>query len=782
MGIFLKIPRRPMLCLLLAFLVSFPFLLYHREHALQHTINAFTDGEEFDIYGTLYKKEIKNGSVYLYFKNLYYSNGSIFGRMIAIYDSDCIPLYSKVHIKCTVYKFSVAENEGGFDENKFYYPSGIVLRGKNTKLLAYEMSKVSPFLEGLYCFKKQMMSCFDSFFSGEESGLMRAMCLGDKTLLDEDAKSLFRDAGLSHILAVSGLHISIVGMGLFKLLKKTGIGFGLSGVLSSVAVIIYGFVVGYSNSALRAVIMFLILMTGTVLGEAYDLFSSWMAAFILLLVWEPVLIYGSGFVFSFGAVFGVFAVANPLVREYENLCEKRFEKTKRFRKGMGYRKSFKEEVISSMIFSFGIQLFTLPIIAFYSYVIPIYVVGLNLLLIPLLGFLIGFGLMGALLHVTLGWIGWKSVIGSVMFMACHGILYLYEWASDISLNLPVARITVGKPSVIKMALYYGLLFVFLYHKKLFPFVRKQKRIRSAVIGAEKGYVFRLFVLFVGMIFMLSFHGKDHMGIYMLSVGQGDGICIVSEEGQVYMVDGGSTSKSNIGKYILQPFLSYHGISKVDCWMISHLDEDHISGLLEMLDDGFPIKCVVLTKGVSDSKEETAKSHYESICTLCEKNHTKIYYVSSGDSFGTKSLTFHCLWPYQNSDNAVTSGTNESSMVLKCSYGSFDFLLTGDIGSEQEEVLLQNAGKEYLSDIEVLKGAHHGSKYSNSEKWLQTLSPKLCIFSAGKNNSYGHPSGETIDRLESQNVFHKCTIECGEIMIFPDKSGAFNYTYFLENNP
>ena len=733
MGVFQKMPYRPMYLVLLLFMFVFPILYCHREQTLRMASDAFVDGDEITVCGTLYKKEIKNDSVYLYVKNLSVSNQSIPGRMILISDTDEIPYHSNLKTTVRVKAFSVAENDGSFDEKKYYFSQGIIMRGEICGEVMYQPSIRSGFFEILNHVKNSMSRCFEAFFPGEESGLMKAMCLGDKTELDVEAKSLFQDAGLSHILAVSGLHISIVGMGLFRALKRWKIGFYPAAVISVVAVVLYGFVVGYSLSALRAVLMFLIYMGSIFLGGAYDLCSSWILAFVIVLMMEPVSILNSAFVFSFGAVFGIFAVARPLAGGFEK------------------KKSFQAKITTALLFSIGIQLFTLPIVAYFSYTIPVYVIGLNIVLIPLLSFVIGCGLIGGILETL-------HLFGKPLLYVCHLILYLYEWASDASLQLPVARITVGRPSVIRIMIYYLLLLLFL------RWFEKKENLRHVIKTAA--------VIFVLFILLLGWHPNPRMSVSMLSVGQGDGICVTSKEGFVYMIDGGSSSKKNMGKFILKPFLSYHGISKVDYWLVSHLDSDHISGLMELLEDGYRIDHVVFTESVKRSEEDTAKEHYQTILDLCEKNGTEILYVDTGDTFGTKSLNFLCLSPDENE----YSGTNENSMVLKMSYGEFDMLFTGDIGSEQEKDIL-NESTDVLTDVEVLKSAHHGSKNSNCDEWLTKISPTLTLFSAGKNNRYGHPSKETIERMEENDLSYICTIDSGQITIKPKENGRFSiYTY------
>ena len=258
---------------------------------------------------------------------------------------------------------------------------------------------------------------------------------------------------------------------------------------------------------------------------------------------------------------------------------------------------------------------------------------------------------------------------------------------------------------------------------------------------------------------------------MLSVGQGDGIFIRSRENVIFMIDGGSSSKNQIGKYILTPFLHYQGVKRIDYWMLSHMDSDHISGCMELLQEGFPVSCLIFPETVLVEEDETAKEHYETLLNLCEKNHTTVRYAKRGDTFGTKTLGFTVLAPDNHSG---FSGTNENSMVIKMSYEEFDVVFTGDIGSEQEEWLLsQFREDDTFKDIEILKSAHHGSKNSNSSKWLSELHPDLCLISAGKNNSYGHPSRETLERMNELDLEYLCTIDCGQISVKFEK-GQIKY--------
>lgn len=810
MAVLKKLPYRPMVIVLMVFGLVFPFLFRYKYQQANRAMDYFDDGVEIELQGTLYKKEKSSQGCRLYLTNLSVSNTSFPGRAILLYESNEIPLNSKLHIKGYVSSFSVAENEGSFDEKKYMLSQGIFLKVTVKQVLNCKRMWSSVFFDYLYFLRQNVEEVYQHLLPGEESGLLSAMTLGDKTVLDKDVKLLFSKAGIAHLLAVSGLHISIVGMGVFRLLRRK-FGFAVSGGISAFVVVCYGFFTGMSVSTLRALLMFFVLMLGQIIGKKYDMLSAWCLAFIIILIWEPLSMLNSGFLFSFGAVLGVVLVANPMVEKYECLCKARFEKTLRYRQGKNYRKSWKEKTVSTVLFALGIQLFTLPVVAATSYRIPSYVIFLNFIFIPLLGVVIGCGLVGGLLGSFLCGLpesmlsGLNSFYGGILgenlpfdivikmiLFPCHLILYIYEWLSNYCLKFPGALVVTGHISVWKFILYYGLLLFFIWKTVAQRFWKKPvPRLRNEVyqklwegvyqifaknmgtsgkMSPIKRYLLQLLILYLGMILFTGIHPGKNFEVDMLSVGQGDDICIFSKEGEVFMLDGGSSTKTDVGQYVLEPFLLYHGVDKVDYWMLSHMDMDHISGCLELLEDGFPVKYLVLPETVKTEEDEVAKLHYERLLSLCRKNHTEVRYVSKGDSVQSPSLSFYVLAPKIPSS---FSGTNENSMVVKLSYGDFDVVFTGDIGSEQEEWLLEEFGNNrMLQEIEVLKSAHHGSKNSNCDTWLSVLSPQLCIISAGKNNMYGHPSPETIDRLDAEEIPHMCTIDCGQIRILPKEDGKF----------
>jgi competence protein ComEC len=237
----------------------------------------------------------------------------------------------------------------------------------------------------------------------------------------------------------------------------------------------------------------------------------------------------------------------------------------------------------------------------------------------------------------------------------------------------------------------------------------------------------------------------------------------TEEGKVYLFDGGSSSKDTLADDVLIPFLKSKGVKTVDYAVVSHSDSDHISGILQLLKDKtFAIKTLVLPNITGWE----ADKNYCELVTLAKENGVYIMYTNTGDDIGTENVSVKCVHP---AAGYKYTSANEYSAVYLIEYGNFRMLMTGDADEKAEEAMKT---ANVLSDIDVLKVAHHGSKSSTSESFLKLTSPECAVISCGINNSYGHPSKETLNRLEKAGAYVYTTAQLGEIVL---KSDGGSYT-------
>ena len=757
-------------------------------HALEQT-------ERISFEGRLYQKEVKNDKTIYYLKNVWTRSGKL-GKIVCYPNEDRYPVGSRLGGSGRILEMHEAANEGGFDERSYYRALGFTVKVAEEQLVLLKKPAV-PVGEWLYDLRVAIRQFYEDALYGEEAGLLAMMTIGDRGTVDDEAKELFSEAGLSHIFAISGLHISLVGLGLFGFLRKRRCSYATASAVSAVMVILYAQMVGASVSTIRAVGMFFILLLAKTEGEAYDRLTALAVMAVVILIGNPLAVGQASFVFSFGAVTGLTVIVTPVADLYKRYCVMRWEQAHKRGQGSRWHIRPRERLCSALLWGATMQMVTIPLAAYYFYSVPLYVIFLNLLLLPFLGLLLGLGLSAGLLGCV------APVIGQWLLLPCHFLLYFYEWMAHLSLQLPCAQWIVGKPSYFQMIIYYiGIYFLYYRAKKWMEKVEEAHeqamRLVSGRTAHQKpvpGGWHRVAVTVAGcglLLLLLQAHPDRSFEVVMLSVGQGDGIFIDSGMGERYFIDGGSTSETELAKYTLLPFLKSRGIRQIDAWFLTHMDLDHISGFMEAVQDGYRVGSLFL----AESLERTQK--YEEIVELCRQRHIVIRYIKTGDRLvcsgglvHKRRLTWECLAPDVPS---AFSGANENSLVLHLAYSdegkrkdgrTFDGIFTGDIGEEQERAIIANSPEQWAEKscmdgkVELLKSAHHGSNGSNCTEWLGE--PEFTIISAGKRNRYGHPGKEAIARMDALGLPHVCTIDAGQIRV-RWKDGMLVVEQYADNAP
>ena len=715
--------------------------------------------EEQVFYGKAEKAEEKNNTYAYYLEDVYFLSDKKRvspGGLIFYLDEKISFIPGSLYkLSGTPEEMTKIENEGGFSEEEYLKGKdiGIKLYKPEVTLISRPLFSLRFFLNNL---RERMKYFFEENLPGEEGSIISAMALGDKGGLSNEVKDLFSASGIAHLLAVSGLHISIVGMLLYKLLRRLRIGFFPAFLISIPFAFFYALMCGMSVSAKRALIMFFLSLLSESFGRESDMLTNEGIAAVILIMKNPFCLFDSAFVFSFSAVFIVAAAARPVSNSIDAFIRERH------RDKRGYTPSLWEKLFLSFGFSFMVCLGTAPVVAFYYYEIPLYQVLLNLILIPLMTVLLSLALISGLLYIKL------------LLFPLHLLLYFYEWLSALTLKLPFSSLTFGRPGEIQMLIYYIIYFLGAYSAwKLFERL-KSREDTVFPLKAQRKDVIRFLpkAIVILLLLPLILYGIKGGGFEfdMLSVGQGDGLYLRADQKTHIMIDGGSSSKKDIARNVILPFLRSRGvIGGIDYWFVSHLDTDHVSGLIEALKSGYPVGMVILPEKVVANENE------KSLSEAAGKNGTVIKYMKKGERLvlagGRTVIT--CL--FAGTDEYLKEGdANANSLVLLAQRKDLNvsILLTGDIGKEQEEMILsdetaRNMLYEAAEGTLILKAAHHGSNYSNSDVLLSVLSGKedIALISAGKKNRYGHPGKETLERLDSRSIEHFCTIESGQIRIF-----------------
>ncbi len=621
--------------------------------------------------------------------------------------------------------FTRATNPGEFDPAEYYAIEGICGKVESAKLLAAGKDHW-PVREALFTLRQKLLKNLYEVFPQKEASLFAKMLLGDGSGLDKEVRKLYQDNGIVHILSISGLHISLIGMGIYKLLRKGGLPMRIAAAFGAVFIVLYGIMTGFGVSAARAIGMYLIHMLGDVCGKSYDMLTAMGVLAILLLADNPLLIYHSGYLLSFGSVCGVGLLA-PLLSCGGN--------RKRNRPGERRIVSILRKRLASLSAglagSLSVTLFTLPIQLFFFYQVPVYSVLINLFVIPFMSLVMAVG-AGAMCMPFF----------KILSPAAVAIFAWFEWLCNVFQKLPGHTLLTGRPQMWKILLYYGvLLFI----------IRKAGRWKTPL---KKGIT--VFLLSAALILVCT-GPADRFWVAFLDVGQGDCVVVHTKKDGTYLFDGGSSSKKEVGEDVIVPFLQYYGIGSLEGIFLSHSDKDHVNGALWMLQ-----KEAVNVKGLYlPDISQIQKEEFKEI--LDDAGNIPIHYLSKGDVCEGRELCITCLHP----PAGMEGESNASSLCFLLSHEDLDILLTGDVEGKGEKMLTEELRQRQVYEVEVLKAAHHGSGYSTGQEFLNRLQVQLAVISCGRNNSYGHPHAELLTRLKQAHILYETTADRGCIFVGED---------------
>ena len=690
--------------------------------------------------------------------------------------------------------FERARNPGNFDQRSYYQKQGIhvLVWAESLSVRSEQTDRIREFLSGLRARWKGMLTeCLGEYYGNT----MSAILLGEKSGLDAEMKKMYQKNGIGHLLAISGLHMSFIGMGVYGALRRIGLGFVPAGLLGGGVLVLYTLMIGAGVSSLRALIMFLVRIGADMTGRDYDLPTSLSLAAAVICAWQPLYITDAGFQLSFGAILGIWLL-NPVFTEMFR-CGQMFRCGREDRGGkVSSVFCALKKLLESVSSSLAVNLFLSGPLLYFYFEVPPYSVILNILVIPVMPLAMGAGLGGLAAGMIL------PSAGGAVLQVCRAVLWLYDMACGAAGKLPGSRIVTGKPGLAWLAVYYAVTAsvcaVFFRMAEA-----RRKKEREDTNGGERvirpeqrqgggskrngraqpvpGYItltMRLsgaaLLAFAAVMVLLcrgSYTWRSGTKITVLDVGQGDGIHIRGPEGENLFIDGGSSDVSSVGTYRIEPYLLSCAVEELDYVFLTHGDEDHINGMTELLEGqelGVRIRNLVLPP------EEYLDEKLAGISRAAARNGTRVVTIQAGQSLrnGDTDLEITCLGPECGTDMGPGNG---ASLVLGARYGAFGMLLTGDVELEGERSLV-NSGR--LGRYPVLKAAHHGSKNSGTEEFLQIVKPAAAVISAGKDNRYGHPHEETLERLTDAGCMICSTQECGAVTLRSDGS-SLQIESFLE---
>lgn len=595
---------------------------------------------------------------------------------------------------------SEATNPGQFDMKSYYRIQKVGMILLDAKISVTD-KREHWLLQKLADVKGAFSHSLTQVLGERQGSVMSAMLLGEKGGLDPELKSLFQAGGIAHILAISGLHISMIGMGIYQVIRKLTGRFLVPGITSGGLLILYGILTGMPVSAKRAILMFLVYLGAQILGRTYDLLSAMSLSCIWILLEEPAYLYQAAFQLSFLAILGIGVLLPALSSLWPE----------------------KNRVTEALSAGLSIQIATLPCTLYWFSEFAVAGFLLNLAVIPMAGIAMAFGGTAGILYP------FCPIFGTVIAAPCHYILSLYE-SLCLQAEKQFGNMGVwGHPDGWKIIAYYLIILLSLFAVNCC--VRKER------FGIGRGIWTAAAAC---SMFLLWIRIPRGLEMTFLDVGQGDAVFWQSDTGRTYLCDGGSSTEKNVGIYRIEPFLKWKGIAVLDYLMATHMDADHINGIRELLEPhigGIQIGCLVLPE--IRTEDET----YNELIELAKKRGIPVKFLKSRDVLRDGELHIRCLWP-EALEDVSKDRKNEFSLVLQLEYEKFRVLLTGDLEGEGEERLLES---KLLEDVDLLKVAHHGSGGATSEEFLEKTSPAVTVLSYGKGNTYGHPNPQLLDRLQ-----------------------------------
>ena len=609
----------------------------------------------------------------------------------------------------------------------FYLENPTVLEVKEQRSGAREVVEI---------WKTEMMNRCEKIYPDEEAGILEAMLFGEKSELSGDIKELYQAAGISHVLVISGLHISLLALAVAGVLRRLGFPMPVWVILSVGVLAGYGILIGQPTTAVRALLMFFVLQGARLLGRSYDLLSALAFAGILMLLDNPDLILDGGCRLSFCAVIGV----GWYVSEKNKIFRSIGEKEKRKNRGKGGKGSNAGAILENIRAGWYLWLFTLPVMLDTFYQVSVVGILWNLVAIPLLPVIIASGGLGVVLA------GWSIFLGSLAGSPAYGMLQLYQEIGNISEKLPVGMWTPGQPSKPVIAGYYLVIFLLVLVEKQLIKREKRWKIRKIFPGMELCSMLLLLLL-------MAHPWQQREKITFLDVGQGDA-SLLQSGGQTLLLDGGSTSQKNVGTYVILPYIKQQGISCLEAIVLTHTDQDHINGVTEVLEEGkkgwLTVKNLMYPYWMEGTEQgKQLKKLAEEAGASCRK-------IRAGDRLTIGKAEAVVLYPKEQEKIAEP---NAGSLVLFWKWEGVRAMFTGDLPEEKERELLQN-----LPACEILQVGHHGSATSTCREFLEQVQPSLAVISCAMKNRYGHPSPDTVDRLKKTGCEIRYTMRSGAITI------------------
>lgn len=601
-----------------------------------------------------------------------------------------------------------------FNMEKYIRNEGAVGHLSISKLQFTRMEK--GFMTRMAGYRKNMQQHIQQTFPQSLSAEAEALIIGERTNFDPIDERAFVVLGISHLFAISGLHIGMLTFMVYGLLFRLGFRKETINLTLLIGLPVYAVLAGAAPSVWRAVLMIELLLLASRFNRKIGLDDAISISLIVFVFLTPSSVFQAGFQLSYAAAFSLIYSSSIL-------------------KG-------KSAILTSFLITVICQLMVSPLILYHFYEISLSSFLMNIVFVPIFSFVI---LPANIILLLLTFL--PGNLSDWLFAVYTPIR---DWLRDmirLLAQIPYQLWNPGKLSILQMFLLSAGVFTLFLHVE-------QKKYR-------KGFMF--IVIPIVLIQLKPFlHATTN--ISFIDVGQGDSILIeMPFRRETYLIDTGGRlsfgsedwrqrqSPFEVGRQIVVPYLKGKGISKLDRLILTHADADHAEGADEIVEE-------IRVKEIHVTPNSIESTIMDELFLTVTKQDIPIVEVKEGNGWELQKYRFTYLSPTDH----LYEGNNDS-LVLLMESREFRALFTGDLEGSGEEELIRKY-KSLLEEITILKAGHHGSKTSSTLPFLQMTRPKLTIFSAGKNNRYGHPHTEVVDRFQQLSLRTLSTAEEGTIMV------------------
>ena len=644
-----------------------------------------------------------------------------------------------------------------------------------------ENDKVDVISRVINKIQNNMKENVNKILNKEEAALCIGILVGDREAISEETENNFKKSNLTHMLAVSGSHITYIINSLAIILSRTSKKFAK--IFTILFLIFFMALTGFTSSVIRACIMGILVLVASLLHRKPDTINNLGISAFIILILNPYAINDVGFLLSYGGTIGIVLLGNRVTELIYNLIKRltkgKIELTEENVLSNEIKlNNLKQKLIKYLINSFSItlsaNLIIIPIMAYnfstvsFTFWISNILAGPVMEIVTIFGFVVYF--------ISIIFLPFAEFLGIVLNLFLDILLKIAEFSSLI----PGSSIYIKTPYVFECVIFYLLLFIvfnFTEIKEKFGILKENilkksnKLILSRIIKNKK--VILLCVISIIIISsLIIFILPNPLRIYFVDVGQGDCTLIQTPTNKTILIDGGGSEFGNfdVGESTLLPYLLDRRITTIDYLMISHFDSDHVGGLFAILEN-LKVKNIIISRQGENSE------NLEKFSELIQGKKVNLIIVKKGDLVQIDKYSyFDILFPEEEQINENI--LNNNSIVANFHCNNFSMLFTGDIEEVAEERLYELYGNTNKLNATFLKVAHHGSKTSSTESFLNLVKPKVVFIGVGENNKFGHPNDSVIERLnEYTNLIYR-TDKNGEICAIINK-GKIRIDTFLE---